>query len=127
MAVANKAVGNKEIVEKINAAFARGKSDEFLALCADDFAWSMVGEKTVKGKDAVRDWLKTMPSEPPKFTINSVIGEGDSVVAYGDMMMKDKEGKTNPYAFCDIYRFRDSRVVELTSYVIKTSKEKSIV
>lgn len=111
---------NKEIVEKVNAAFAEGKPEGFLSFCAEDVAWTMVGDKTVKGKDAIRQWIAEMPAEPPKFTVNNVIAEGDFVMAHGDMMMKDKEGKAVPYSYCDLYRFRDEKIVELRSFVIKT-------
>jgi ketosteroid isomerase-like protein len=36
------------------------------------------------------------------------------------MTMKEKDGKTVPYGYCDIYRFRDGKIVELNSFVIKT-------
>jgi len=61
-------VKNKEIVEKIDAAFAKGDSEAFLSFCADDVEWTMVGEKPFKGKDAIRQWLAPMKMEPPKFT-----------------------------------------------------------
>lgn len=61
-----------------------------------------------------------MDIEPPNFTVNKIIGEGDFVTAYGDMTMKDKDGKVVPYAYCDIYRFREGKIIELTSFVIKT-------
>jgi ketosteroid isomerase-like protein len=34
--------------------------------------------------------------------------------------MKDKEGKAVPYSYCDIYRFRGGKIVELRSFVTKT-------
>lgn len=48
---------NKEIVEKVNAAFAEGSTEKFLSFCADDVEWTMVGDKAVKGKDAIRQWM----------------------------------------------------------------------
>ena len=51
---------NKEIVEKVNAAFAEGSVEGFLSFCADDVVWTMVGDKTVKGKDAIRQWMASM-------------------------------------------------------------------
>ena len=114
---------NKEIVEKVNASFAEGGSggEGFLSFCADEVAWTMVGHKTVKGKTAIREWLAAMDIEPPKFTVDNVIAEGDFATAYGDMTMKDKNGKWEPYAYCDIYRFRDGKIAELSSFVIKTA------
>jgi ketosteroid isomerase-like protein len=111
---------NKEIVAKVNAAFAEGSTEGFLSCCAEDVEWTMVGDKTVKGKAAIRKWLAEMGSEPPKFTVDNVIAEGDFVTAHGDMTMKDKEGRLVPYAYCDIYRFRDNKIVALSSFVIKT-------
>jgi uncharacterized protein len=115
------AVHNKAIVEKINAAFAEGNVEGFLAFCADDVAWTMVGDKTVQGKDAIRQWIASMgPMEPPQFTVNNVIAEGDFVTAYGDMTMKDKDGAVVPYAYCDIYHFRGDKIIELSAFVIQT-------
>ena len=116
---------NKEIVEKVNAAFAKGGVEGFLSFCADDVEWTIVGDKNVKGKDAIRQWMASMGGmEPPKFTVNNVIAEGDFVTASGDMTMKDKDGKVAPYAYCDIYRFRDGKIVELRSFVVKTEAKR---
>src|SRR5258706_15232868 len=39
---------NKEIVKKVDAAFAAGNPEGFLSFCAEDVKWTMVGEKAVK-------------------------------------------------------------------------------
>ena len=111
---------NKEIVEKVNASFAEGSVEGFLSHCADDVVWTIVGNKTTRGKNAIREWMASMDIEPPKFTVDNIIADGDFVTAYGDMNMKEKDGKTAPYAYCDIYRFRDGKIVELNSFVVKT-------
>lgn len=114
----------KEIVERVNAAFERGDVEGFLSQCADDVVWTMVGDKTVKGKRALREWMGSMPAEPPKFTVDAVIGDGDLATAFGDMTMKEKDGSLGRYAYCDVYRFKDDKIVELKSYVIKTDGAK---
>ena len=114
-------VNNKAIVAKVNAAFAAGSTEGFLACCADDVAWTMVGDTTVPGKDAIRQWMASMGSiEPPQLTVHNVIAEGDFVTAYGDMTMKDKDGAVVPYAYCDIYHFRGDTIVDLRAFVIQT-------
>lgn len=91
--------------------------------CVEDVEWTMIGEKSVKGKEATREWMKSMGDmEPPKITVSKIIAEGDSVAAYGDMTMKDKDGKTVPYGYCDIYRFSGDKIAELNSFVVKTEK-----
>ena len=112
---------NKEIFKKADAAFAEGSIEGFLSFCADDVIWTMVGDRTVKGKSAIREWMASMDMETPKFTVHNVIAEGDLLTSNGDMTMKDKQGKVVPYSYCDIYKFRDEKIVELTSFVIKTA------
>lgn len=115
---------NKQVVDQVNDAFRQSNVEAFLSCCTDDVSWTMVGEKSVKGKDAIRQWMASMPAEPPQFTVSNVIAEGDLVTAFGDMTMKDKDGTATPYSYCDIYRFRGDKIAELTSYVIKTEAAK---
>ena len=117
------AADRKAIVEKINAGFAENNLERVLSFCTEDFVWTMVGDSTVKGKDAIRKWLASMDPEPPQFTIQQVVADGDLVVTRGDMMMKTRhESEAHSYSFCDIYRFQGDRVAELTAFVIKTDK-----
>ena len=110
---------NKAIVAKVNAAFAAGSTEGFLACCVEDVAWTMVGDTTVQGKDAIRQWMASMgPMEPPQLTVK--VMEGDFVTAYGDMTMQDKDGAVIPYAYCDIYHFRGDTIVALSAFVIQT-------
>jgi ketosteroid isomerase-like protein len=111
---------NKEIVIKVDASFAENNVEGFLSFCADDVEWTMIGDRTVKGTEAIRRWMSSMGSEPPYFSRAGVIAEGDSVSAYGDMTLKDKSGEAVQYSYCDIYRFRGDKIVELRSFVIKT-------
>ena len=116
------AVNTKAIVAKVNAAFAAGSTEGFLACCADDVALTMVGDTTVRGEDAIRQWMASMgPMEPPRLTVHNVIAEGDVVTAYGDMTMQDKDGAVVPYAYCDIYHFRGEKIIALRAFVIPTA------
>jgi uncharacterized protein len=112
---------NKDLIAKVNAAFAEADTEKFLSFCDEKVKWTMVGESTVEGKDAVRKWMASMPSEPPKFTVDNVIADGDFVTAYGDMTMKEKDGQPGSYSYCDVYRLRGDKIIELTSFVIKTA------
>jgi hypothetical protein len=35
--------------------------------------------------------------------------------------MKNKEGLTESFSYCDVYRFEGGKIAELTSYVVKTA------
>jgi ketosteroid isomerase-like protein len=112
-------LSNKEVINKVNDAFARGDVEEFLNHCSDDFLWTMVGSPSVRGKAAVRAFWAAGPSEPPTFTVDTVVAEGDMVTAIGDMTMEEN-GKVTPYSYCDVWRFRDGKIAELRAFVIRT-------
>lgn len=111
---------NKAILVKANAAIAEGDSEGFLSFCTDDTEWTYVGDKTLKGKDAVRQYMTTSSEEPPKFSVTHLIAEGDFVTALGDITIKDEDGRMVHHSYCDVWRFRDGKMVELKAFVIKT-------
>lgn len=116
----------KEIVQRINQGFAENNLEKVLSFCTDNFIWTMVGDTTVKGKGPIRKWMASMDPQPPQFTIQQTVAEGDLVVTRGDMMMQQKkDGPSIPYTFCDIYRFDGDKVAELTAFVIRTDKAKT--
>lgn len=116
----------KEIVERINKGFAENNLEKVLSFCTDDLTWTMVGDTTVRGKDAIRKWMASMDPQPPRFTIHNTVAEGDFVITRGDMTMAEtRNGPSIPYTFCDIYRFAGDKVAELTAFVIRTDKART--
>jgi ketosteroid isomerase-like protein len=112
---------NRTIVEAVNDAMRRMDIEGFLAYCADDFVWTMVGEAPVRGKDALRKMMADGPNEPPAFSVHTMVADGDVVVAQGDLTMKEG-GADVPYAFCDVWRFRGDMLVALDAFVVKTAR-----
>src|SRR5687768_8607363 len=111
---------NKATLEAANAAITQGNYEGFLSFCADDIEWAFVGDKTLNGKEAVRQWMATTYVEPPKFMVSNLIAEDDFVTALGDITMKDEDGKETHYSYCDVWRFRGGKIIELRAFVIKT-------
>ena len=109
---------NKAILEAANAAVTRGDNEDFLAHCADDIVWTTVGGDTLEGKAAVRQWMAEAYVEPPEFSVRHMVAEGDFVVALGEIMVKDDDGKLSPHAYSDVWRFREGKMVELRAFVI---------
>jgi ketosteroid isomerase-like protein len=108
------ATTHKRIVEEANELFGRNDMNAFLNLCTEDVEWTMVGESTVKGKRAVREWLKSMDPGTPTITVDQIVADGDTAVAIGSFVMKDVA-----YDFCDVYRFDGDRIASLKAFVIK--------
>lgn len=111
---------NTAILAAANAAITQGDYEGFLAFCADDTEWTFVGEQTLKGKEAVRQWMAATYHEPPKFAVTRLIADGDFVVALGDIMTKAESGETVASSYCDVWRFHAGKMVELRAFVIET-------
>ena len=109
---------NKAILEKANAAVTKGDNEGFLAFCTEDTEWTFVGDRILKGKEAVRQYMATAYLEPPKFVVENLLAEGDFVTAIGKISMKNEDGKLLDYSYCDIWRFRDGKMAELKAFVI---------
>ena len=112
---------HKEILKKANAAIEKGDFEGFLKFCTEDTEWHFLGEKTVSGKQAVRQWMTATYLEPPKFTVHQMIADGDFVAALGEIVVKDEEGKPAHHEYCDVWRFRDGKMAELRAFVIETT------
>lgn len=110
---------NKAVLEKANAAVSGGDNEGFLSHCTEDTKWIFVGDRILQGKEAVRQWMATTYVEPPKFMVENLIAEGDFVTAIGKISMKDENGETASYLYCDVWRFRDGKMAELKAFVIK--------
>jgi len=110
---------NKSILERANAAIAGGDHEGFLVHCTEDTVWTFVGDRTLEGKDAVRQWMDETYIEPPKFRVVHLITEGDFVAALGEITLKSKDGKEATHSYCDVWRFRGDRMAELKAFVIE--------
>ncbi|MCO4293322.1 nuclear transport factor 2 family protein [Solitalea sp. MAHUQ-68] len=114
---------NKEIVNKLNALFAEGDVETFIDYCADNVVWGMVGSPALEGKEAVSKAMKTDDfPDPPKIMVKNVIADGDMVMSDGTMSMKKKDGTIVDMAYCDVYKFANGQIIELTSYIIDLKK-----
>ncbi|GAB2531497.1 nuclear transport factor 2 family protein [Rufibacter soli] len=111
---------NKAILIKANEAITQGDNEGFLSFCTDDTEWTFVGDQTLRGKEAVRQYMATAYIEPPKFMVENLISEGDFVTALGTIKIKDSGGEMADYSYCDVWRFRDGKLAELKAFVIKT-------
>lgn len=118
-------LNNKLILESANEAITRGDYEGFLAFCSDDTVWTFVGEQTLRGKEAVRQYMAKAYIEPPKFMVETLISEGEYLTAIGTISLKDENGNLVDYSYCDVWKLRDGRLSELKAFVIRDSTTNS--
>jgi ketosteroid isomerase-like protein len=113
---------NKEIAK----AFSTGNFKMAYDYLADNMEWNMVGDNTLIGKQAVIDFCtKTaayFASQTTLFTVTNIIDGHDCIAIDGTAKFISKDDKTTHIASCDVYRFKEGKLQQLTSYCIRTNK-----
>ncbi|MCJ8155682.1 nuclear transport factor 2 family protein [Chryseobacterium sp. SSA4.19] len=120
-------MNNAALLHEANEFVKQGKYENFLAYCKEDTRWVFIGERVLSGKEELRAYMKEVYWEPPVFTVDRTIEEGDFVTVTGEIRLTSKIGKYNYYDYCDVWRFNNGKIAELKAYVIekKISTEKS--
>jgi ketosteroid isomerase-like protein len=113
---------NKAILSEANAFVAKGDYERFLTYCTEDTVWTFLGERILRGKEAVRQYMAEVYVEPPVFEVEHAVAEGDFVAVIGKISLKDKSGKTTDYDYCDSWKFREGKLHELKAFVIKAEQ-----
>ncbi|TBO40439.1 nuclear transport factor 2 family protein [Pedobacter kyonggii] len=110
---------NKEILLTANSFIKAGNHEGFLSLCTDDLVWEFIGDQILSGKDAVRKYMDEVYLEPPVFEVQNLISENNSVIAIGKITLKNENGESVAYSYCDIWELREGRLKSLKAFVIK--------
>lgn len=105
-------------LEQANAAILRNDHEGFLAHCTEDTEWVFEGERRLKGKTAVREWMAQAYREAPRFKVQRMIADEGSVAAIGEIFLKDDKGRMVRHAYCDVWRLHGGRLAELHAFVV---------
>ena len=113
------ATTNRILWERINTAFENGDMDFYESCIADDIRWNILGvENPITDKQEYLEVLKMQSLESfPEITIVNIIAEGDYVVVESTGKATTKKGKPYNQTYCDIYRFKDGMIQEVTTYL----------
>ena len=108
-----------KFVEDLEVAFAQRDTGFLLDRVADDIHWNIVGETSIRGKDALEQAIESIPQdcEVTEITINHVVTHGKVGVVNG--IIKRNNGRT--CEFCSVYEFSNTKgtnVRDITSYII---------
>lgn len=113
---------NKELLQMIMEAFSNSNTDFVFAHLADDISWNIVGMPVIKGKSEFLRAVETL--ELKNFSadnVKNIIAEGEFVVVENTGKAETKTEISNSPAYCDIYRFKNGKIHEVTTYAVDTS------
>jgi uncharacterized protein len=109
---------NNQLLKKISEEFAKGNLRFSEAYLAEDIKWNILGEDTIVGKQQVLEVSKMAQLQSfPVIKISNITSEGDYVVIESTGEAKTIKGKPYNQAYCEVYRFDNERLQEITTYL----------
>lgn len=113
--------------QQIAEAFSAGKFQMTFPFLEDDIEWNIVGENLLKGKEAVMQFCDQTAKYFTEVTTNFTMGHlvvGDNCVAIdGKAVFTKKDGCQNFISSCDVYCFKEGKLIQINSYCISTEKK----
>jgi hypothetical protein len=105
-------------LKDISAEFARGNIAAMERHLADDVRWNILGNGTVTGKDEVIEVSRMVQLQSfPRITIGNIVCEGNFVVIESTGEATTTSGKPYNQAYCEVFRFHDEAIQEITTYL----------
>ncbi len=116
---------NKRLIQEMYAALSRGDGATFLAALADDVEFNISGTTQFSGvmrgkKEVIERLLVPLGAALPggiTVTIDSILAEGDRVVAQGRGSATTKAGKPYNNRYCWVFRIEGGKVKEVSEYL----------
>ncbi|MGO1243932.1 nuclear transport factor 2 family protein [Sphingobacterium sp. JB170] len=116
----------KELIEQINRLFTENRMEAFMDYLAEDVVWDMYtassGRTTFNGKAELSQMDGSDMPEHTNFQFSTIVIEGDRASVQGLSTNKKADGTEYESNFCDIYQFKDDKVVRMGSYVVDNIK-----
>jgi ketosteroid isomerase-like protein len=112
-----------DIPRRVAEAFSAHRFAEAYPALADDVRWELVGEDTLLGRQAVVDaceaTLAGLADGSAEFLRFDVVADGDRVAVDTVTRYTGADGQAGVVSSCDLYEFRDDRVVAVRSYAVE--------
>ncbi len=114
--------GNKKIIKKSIEVFSNHNYNTYSNYLAENVKWNIVGMPVITGKDEFIKILKSFGLENFSLAnIKNIISEGEFVVVESCVNAHGQAGISSQSAYCDIYRLKHGKILELTSYIVDTT------
>jgi uncharacterized protein len=107
-----------EVIKKISQEFAKGNMQFCLPYLSENVRWNILGEDSIIGKEEVLEVFKMKDLEHyPEITFKNIIAEGNLVVIESEGKATTKSGKPYNQMYCEVFRFKDNDLEEITTYL----------
>jgi uncharacterized protein len=105
-------------LKQIAEAFAKGNLKFSATHLSEDVIWNILGSSPIFGKEQVLEISKMLQLESfPIITIKNIIAQANFVVIESTGKANTKTGKPYNQLYCDIFRFEEEKIKEITTYL----------
>jgi len=109
---------NQQLFKEISEEFAKGNLQFCSTYLADEIKWNILGNNPIIGKEEVIEVSKMLQLQSfPVITIKNIVAEGNCVVVESTGEARTKSGKPYNQMYCDVFRFSDEKLQEITTYL----------
>lgn len=116
----------KELIQQINQLFTENKMESFMDYFAEDVVWDMYsaasGHTTFNGIAEMNQMDTSNMPQYSNFRFSTIVIEGDTASVQGSSITTKKDGTQYESNFCDIYHFKNDKIVKMSSYVVDNIK-----
>jgi ketosteroid isomerase-like protein len=113
-------MSNKKVIEIYMDGFSKGDHSLILSCLTDDVIWEMPGLFHKVGKEAFDKEIENDAFVgKPTIVLIRMVEEGNIIVAEGSVTCKMKSGGLLDAMFCDIFRFENGKIKQLTGYLMQ--------
>lgn len=116
----------KELIEQINLLFTENRMEAFMDYLAEDVVWDMYsassGHTTFNGIAEINQMNGSSMPQHTNFQFSTIVIEGDIASVQGSSTSKRKDDSEYETNFCDVYHFKNDKIVKMSSYVIDNAK-----
>ena len=111
---------NKSLKE-VSDAFSKGEFTSVYEYFDDHIKWNIVGSPPIISKVSVTAHCNKMLSEIASSTMNNTnyIVSDNTVVVQGYCSYTNQDNTPGRVEYCDIFRFNNTKLQEITSYIIE--------
>jgi ketosteroid isomerase-like protein len=117
----------KVAIKQISEEFSNGNFKFCYDYLADNIVWDIVGDKIIQGKENVIGFCNKTAQYflevTTTFSMHNIIVDGNCVAINGTAEFINQEGKLTHISSCDVYRFKNEQLLNITSYCIVTRKK----
>jgi hypothetical protein len=115
-------------INKIAENFSKHRFEKTFPFIADNIQWNTVGGEVILGREKVIETceqsLSYLITVTTNFTKFSLLDCEKHIVVESEAEYIDQDKNISKIASCDIYKFEQDQLIEITSYCIELDKQK---